>query len=271
MARRALSRVRRGVRRRLAVKVGLGLGTPLFSMAIIALSLWASAWHGSHQVEAVLRRSQQADEIRGLKPHVVRAAAYAQIYAQGDRSFDSALVQEIQLIQEQVQRLEGSAEDDVTWERRDTIHGAALSWTAMRDALTRLMRTEPDSVYQAPSALMVEINQHAAALQDTLDLLEQATLTELEIQANLARAWPRAFRFQAWLMLYAVGATTLLAAVFLFWSILRPLAHLRRAAVALARGRPPHRMQDWPEDEFGSLADALNALAGRKRRRRNGS
>ncbi len=267
MARRALSRVRRGVRRRLAAKVGLGLGIPLFSMAVISLSLWASAWHGSHQVEAVLHRSQQADEIRGLKPHVVRAAAYAQIYAQGDRSFDSALVQEIQLIQEQVQRLQQLAGDDMTWERRDHIRHAAQSWASLRDALSRLMRTETDGFYQAPSALMVEINQHAAELQDTLDLLEQATLTELEIQANLARAWPPAFRFQVWLMLYAIGATALLASIFLFWSILRPLAHLRRAAVALARGRPPHRMQDWPEDEFGSLADALNALAGRRRRR----
>ena len=94
---------------------------------------------------------------------------------------------------------------------------------------------------------------------------------DFEVLSNRARTWPKYFRTQSILLFYAVLALLLLTAIFVYWNMLRPLAQLRRAALALARGRPSHRLQSWPDDEFGSLADALNRLAQRKRRSRTGA
>jgi HAMP domain-containing protein len=250
------------------MKVAIGVGVPLATIVMIAISLLVSAHEGSTQLANLLQRSREIEQIRGLGPHVVRVVAYAQIYSQGDRSFDQALVQQMHLIQGSLSRIRQSIQA-TSYRQEERIRQASHDWEATREAITELLRLSPDGVLQAPSGLMDRIAERSSGLQRDLELLEEAAQEDLNVIAYRATFWPGEFRVQAWLLVYSVVVLGGLIGLFVFWSILRPLIHLRRAAIALARGRPYNRMRQWPEDEFGSLAEALDALAKKKRRARS--
>lgn len=266
MPRRAWRRVRRTVRRRLSARVAIGVGVPLATIVMLALSLLVSAQEGAGQMSRLLAQSRQVEHIRGLGPQVVRVVAYAQIYSQGDKSFDQALVQQMNLIQSAVARLQDSVEG-AGYRQEEQISQASRRWQGLRDAVAELLRLAPDGVLlQTPSDLMDRLAERSSELTRDLELLEQTALQDLNVIAYRASFWPAEFRTQAWLLVASVAVLGILIGVFVFFSILRPLIHLRRAALALARGRPYHRMRQWPEDEFGSLAETLDALAKKKRR-----
>lgn len=248
-------RSRRPFATRAAATAGLVL-LGFFASLLLLRTLTARALLHVRQAGQAVDTVAQA---RDLHAPVMRLLAYAQLVYQGDGTFQEALTQQLELVDQAFGRLEQrvGVMAPAQW---SLFKQAQADWAETRQALQGLVAAN-DLTMEQRLSLRETLRSRSSSLQRTLESLERESQTQRQLMAATAvQAAQRVDRITGLLVAaWLIGS-------FVLWGLLRhrvlwPLEQLAAGAEALTRGDLSFRMQRRPGDGAEPLVTSFNALA----------
>lgn len=198
-------------------------------------------------------------QARDLHAPVMRLLAYAQLVYQGDGTFQEALTQQLDLVDEAFGRLEQQV-GVMAAAQWSLFKQAQADWIETRQALQGLAATSRLTMEQRLS-LRETLRSRSASLQRTLESLERESQAQ---RRTLAAAADRGSRQTDSVAGVLVALWLLGSAALWIWAryrVLWPLAQLAAGAEALTRGELSFRMQPSPGTDAEPLVTSFNAMA----------
>lgn len=198
-------------------------------------------------------------QARDLHAPVMRLLAYVQLVYQGDGTFQEALTQQLDLVDQAFSRLEQQVGvmAPAQW---SLFKQAQADWIETRQAMQGLAATSRLTMEQRLS-LRETLRSRSAGLQRALESLERESQAQRQTLVAAANRGTRQVDYAAGVL----AAAWLLGSVGLWmWAryrVLWPLAQLAAAAEALTRGELSFRMQPSPGTDAEPLVASFNAMA----------